>query len=64
MDRNRHEADSAGKYNLYFDLLHQKITEYNIDNRYIHNMDEKGFMIGMQQKSKRVFSRDQWARKR
>jgi hypothetical protein len=31
IDRNCHQADSHSKYNLYFQLLHRKIQEYNIE---------------------------------
>jgi hypothetical protein len=63
MDRNCHAADQGGKYELYFKLLHSKIQEYNIDARHIYNMDEKGFLIGIIAKSKRVFSKASWERK-
>tara|TARA_R110002003_G_scaffold410_1_gene19556 strand:+ start:3648 stop:5516 length:1869 start_codon:yes stop_codon:yes gene_type:complete len=57
LDRNRFKADSAFKYSLYFELLKRKIEQYNIDSRHIYNMDEKGFLIGISSKVKRVFSR-------
>ena len=60
MDNNRHQADSGAKYSLYFDLLRDKITQYNIDPRHTYNMDEKGFLIGITGRSKRVFSRRMW----
>ena len=63
MDNNRHKADSETKYSLYFDLLRHKITEYNIEARHIYNMDEKGFLIGIISRSKRVFSRRMWEKK-
>ena len=63
MDRTRHLADSESKYRLYFELLHQKITEYHLEARDIYNMDEKGFLIGLIGRSKRVFSRRQWEKK-
>ncbi|KAF7579400.1 TolA, Membrane protein involved in colicin uptake [Pyrenophora tritici-repentis] len=63
MDRTRHLADSESKYRLYFELLHQKITEYHLEARDIYNMDEKGFLIGMIGRSKRIFSRRQWDKK-
>jgi hypothetical protein len=63
MDRNRHLADSGDKYKLYFELLHSKIREYDIDPRHIYNMDEKGFLIGILARSKRVFSKAKWERK-
>jgi hypothetical protein len=63
MDRTRHQADSGSKYRLYFELLHQKITEYQLEARDIYNMDEKGFLIGILSRSKRIFSRRMWERK-
>jgi hypothetical protein len=63
MDRMRHLADSESKYHLYFELLHQKITQYHLDARDIYNMDEKGFLIGLIGRSKRIFSRHQWDKK-
>jgi transposase-like protein len=57
MDRNRHVADSGDKYQLYFELLHSKIREYDIDPRYIYNIDEKGFLISILARLKRVFSK-------
>jgi hypothetical protein len=63
MDNNRHQADSRAKYSLYFDLLGDKITHYSIDPRHTYNMDEKGFLIGITGRSKRIFSRKMWERK-
>lgn len=63
MDRVRHLADSESKYRLYFELLHRKITEYHLEARDIYNMDEKGFLIGLIGRSKRIFSRRQWEKK-
>jgi hypothetical protein len=60
MDAVRHRADSKLKYELYFDLLHDKIESYNVLPSNTYNMDEKGFMIGVIGRSKRVFSRHQW----
>ncbi len=57
MDQDRHAADSEIKYKLYFDLLEHKIAERGIDARHIYNMDEKGFMLGIVGRSKRVFSK-------
>ncbi|KAK1912749.1 hypothetical protein P3342_004685 [Pyrenophora teres f. teres] len=62
MDRTRHLADSESKYRLYFELLHQKISEYHLEARDIYNMDEKG-LIGLIGRSKRIFSRRQWEKK-
>ena len=64
MDRNRHQADSEHSYRLYFELLHSKRREYNVDARHIYNMDEKGFLIGITSRSKRVFSKQLWLQKK
>ncbi|KAF2626051.1 hypothetical protein BU25DRAFT_314817, partial [Macroventuria anomochaeta] len=60
MDAQRHAADSLEKYTKYFDILQQKITQYNIEPRHTYNMDEKGFAIGLTGKSKRIFSKQTW----
>ena len=57
MDNSRHKADSGKKYSLYFDLLRDKIDRYHIEARHIYNMDEKGFMLGVVGRTKRIFSR-------
>jgi hypothetical protein len=62
-DNNCHQADSRNKYSLYFDLLGDKITHYNIDPRHTYNIDEKGFLVGITGRSNRVFSRKMWERK-
>jgi hypothetical protein len=56
INSNRHNADSRAKYKLYFDLLHSKMLQYDIQPHNTYNMDEKGFMIGVTMHSKRVFS--------
>jgi hypothetical protein len=57
MDRNCHKADSEAKYSLSFDLLHGKVKDYDLLPERIFNMDEKGFMIGVMGRSKRVFDK-------
>ena len=57
IDNNRHKADSAEKYKLFFELLEQKIEQYNIQPQHMYNMDEKGFLIGILSKMKRIFTR-------
>jgi hypothetical protein len=59
MDAVRHRADSKLKYELYFHLLHDKIESYNVLPSNTYDIDEKGFMIGVIGRSKRVFSRHQ-----
>jgi hypothetical protein len=63
LDRNRHQADSYKKYDLYFELLHRKMQEYNVEPRNTYNMDEKGFFVGITTRSKRVFSKAIWQAK-
>jgi hypothetical protein len=63
MDSNRHNADSEDKYRLHFEYLHGKIDQYQIDPRHSYNIDEKGFLIGIIGRSKRIFSRRMWEKK-
>ena len=37
--------------------MRQKIEEYQVEPRHTYNMDEKGFLIGVLAKMKRIFSR-------
>ena len=62
LDRTRQQADSIDKYDSYFDNLHQKMKDYEIEQRLTYNMDEKGFMIGVEKKTKRVFSKVVWVK--
>jgi hypothetical protein len=57
MDNSRYKANSGKKYSLYFDLLREKIERYHIEARYTYNMDEKGFMLRVVGRSKRIFSK-------
>jgi hypothetical protein len=57
MDSNCHVADLYDKYRLYFDLLHPKMSQYKVLPCNSYNMDEKGFIIGVIRRSKRVFSK-------
>jgi hypothetical protein len=57
IDNSRHKADSGRKYSLYFNLLHEKIEQYHVEPRHIYNMDEKGFLLGVLGRSKRIFDR-------
>jgi hypothetical protein len=63
IDAVRHYADSGYKYKLYFDLLHQKIVEHEVEQENTYNMDKKGFMIGVLGRTKRVFSKQTWIEK-
>jgi len=57
LDVDRKRADSALKYALYFALIGRKIEQYNLGPEQIYNMDEKGFMLGVTTKRKRIFTR-------
>ena len=63
MDRNRHKADSEERYRLYFALIHSKMRKYNVKPENTYNMDEKGFLVGITTRSKRVFSKASYRRK-
>jgi hypothetical protein len=41
MDRARHRADTELKYKLYFELLRDKLDQYQVEPRHIYDMDEK-----------------------
>ena len=57
IESTRHEADSAERYRLYFNLLAKKVKEFKVLPRDTYNMDEKGFMLGVIGKTKRVFDK-------
>jgi hypothetical protein len=57
MHRNRIKADNKDSYCHYFEFLYAKIRKYNVASRHIYNMDEKGFLIGITLRQKRVCSR-------
>ncbi|KAF2826729.1 hypothetical protein CC86DRAFT_263890, partial [Ophiobolus disseminans] len=47
IDSLRYKADSRAKCRLYFNLLHAKIKQYNVQPEHIYNIDKKGFIIGI-----------------
>ena len=57
LDLARHKADTRDSYERYFAVLGEKLEEYAITADNIYNMDEKGFMIGQCQKTRRIFTR-------
>jgi hypothetical protein len=63
IDHVRHQADSQRKYELYFQLLHTKMLEYDVEPRNTYSMDEKGFFVGITTSTKRVFSKAIWQAK-
>jgi hypothetical protein len=62
MDRVRHAADSGARYKAYFEELHRVMDKYGIEPQHTYNMDEKGFLLGVIGKSKRIFSKIAWER--
>ena len=63
MGSDRHKANSSEKYQLYFNLLHQKMAEYDLQPEQTYNMDEKGFAIGVTGRSKRIFDKVLYGKK-
>ncbi len=57
IDSKRYKADSYTKYSSYFSLLESNFEKFSVEPRHIYNMDEKGFLLGIGGRSKRVFSR-------
>jgi hypothetical protein len=57
MDNGCHKTDSGKKHSLYFDFQREKIEHYHIEASHVYNMDEKGFMLGVIGRSKRIFSK-------
>ncbi|KAF6528230.1 hypothetical protein HZS61_008880 [Fusarium oxysporum f. sp. conglutinans] len=54
-DIARRRADNASRYRAYFDLIREKIDKYDILPQNTYNMDEKGFLLGVINRTKRVF---------
>lgn len=63
VDAARHQADSYSKYRMYFDLIHESIARYNIQACNSYNRDEKGFILGILGRSKRIFDKRMWEKK-
>ncbi|HEV7738334.1 MAG TPA: transposase [Chlamydiales bacterium] len=57
IDFARQKADSLREYTLWFDGLQKKIAEYSVLPENQYNMDEKGFLIGMLGKARRVYTK-------
>jgi hypothetical protein len=56
-DIKRKKADCHQSYSRYFTILKQKMEEYSIQPYNMYNIDEKGFLIGISTKLRRIFSR-------
>ncbi|KJZ68853.1 hypothetical protein HIM_11756 [Hirsutella minnesotensis 3608] len=55
-DIARKRADNASRYRVYYELIREKIGKYNILPCNTYNVDEKGFLLGVINRTKRVFS--------
>ncbi|KAM4067733.1 DDE superfamily endonuclease [Hirsutella rhossiliensis] len=59
MDLTLHgKADNTSRYKAYFELIRAKIEKYDIVPCNTYNMDEKGFLLGVINRTKRVFTLD------
>jgi len=56
-DIARKRADNLYQYKLFYELLKEKIEKYEIKVYNMYNMDEKGFLIGVLNKSKRIYTK-------
>ena len=57
LDSSRNSADSWLKIQKYFDMLQKKWEKYRFEPHNIYNMDEKGFLVGVPQKSRCIFTK-------
>ncbi|XP_044715550.1 DDE superfamily endonuclease domain-containing protein [Hirsutella rhossiliensis] len=55
-DIARKRADNASRYRAYYELIGEKIEKYDIPPCNTYNVDEKGFLLGVINRTKRVFS--------
>ena len=56
-DLSRKEADNYWLINNYFDIVQMKQNKYNYIPGNVYNVDEKGFLIGVLEKTRRIFSK-------
>jgi hypothetical protein len=57
LDSDRFNAESNREFIYWFEGLQHKIEQYSILPENIYNMDEKGFLIGLLTKSRRIFTK-------
>ena len=62
--RDRVKADNEHSCRHYFEPLHSKTQQHEVDARHIYNLDEKGLLTGITSRQKRVFSRQLWGKKK
>jgi len=56
-DIARKRADNSYQYKLFYELLKEKIEKYKIKVHNMYNMDKKGFLISVLNKSKRIYTK-------
>jgi len=56
-DISRKKADNWWLINHFFDLLQEKWKKYDYAPHNVYNIDEKGFLIGILKKTKRIFTK-------
>jgi hypothetical protein len=57
IESTRYAADNYKRYYLYFNLLTKKVKEFDVLPKNTYNIDEKGFIIRVIRKTKRVFNK-------
>jgi hypothetical protein len=57
IDRQRIHADNKDSYKEYYDALKALVDKYEVLPCNQYNIDEKGFMIGVVTKTKRIFTK-------
>ena len=50
-------ANNPYQYKLFYELLKEKIEKYKIEEHNIYNIDKKGFLISVLNKSKRIYTK-------
>ncbi|KAF2176049.1 DDE-domain-containing protein [Zopfia rhizophila CBS 207.26] len=60
IDLQRIKADNNFLYGRYFDFVKKKIAEYDIQPHNMYNMDEKGFLIKVLNKQKRIYCKSDY----
>jgi hypothetical protein len=58
IDISRKRADNPECLKAFYDLVKQKTEEYGVLPQNTYNMDEKGFMIGVTTKQRRIFTKE------
>ena len=53
----RKRANNPYQYKLFYKLLKEKIKKYEIKVYNMYNMDKKGFLIGILNKGKRIYTK-------